>query len=341
MHTDDFDYDLPSSKIALFPPTLRGKSKLLVLNKQTGEIKHSRYEDISKFLSPGDLVILNRTKVFPARLIVSKKDKKREFLLLERHSKNLDTHNWKVLYKGNIKPNEVYNLANSKIIVRKVMCEGLAIISSTADLLKLSEQYGKTPIPPYLHRDATKNDSVRYQTEFADTIGSVAAPTASLNFTLNLKEKLIKQNINVAYITLHVGLGTFLPIRTKDLEKHKMHSEYFEIPISTLHAIQQAKKNGNKIIAVGTTVTRALEYAQKDILQVPIKSLSGEANIFIYPGYKFRVIDMMLTNFHAPKSTVLMMASAFAGWNNLKTAYNTALLKDYKFLSYGDSMLII
>lgn len=341
MHTDDFNYELPSSKIALFPPKLRGKSKLLVVNRQTGEIKHNRYEDLYKFLNPGDLVILNKTKVFPARLTVKNKDKKREFLLLERHSRTLDTHNWKVIYKGNIRPKEVYNLANAEIIVNKVLSEGLAIISSTVDLLKLSEEHGKTPIPPYLHRNATKNDSIRYQTEFADTTGSVAAPTASLNFTLGLKEKLIKQNTNVAYITLHVGLGTFLPIRTNSLEKHIMHSEYFEIPPSTQHAIQQAKKNGNKVLAVGTTVTRALEYAQKEILRMQTKEISGEADIFIYPGYSFKIVDSLLTNFHAPKSTVLMMASAFAGQNNLQKAYKSALRNDYKFLSYGDSMLII
>lgn len=341
MHIDDFSYELPESKIATHPPKIRGNSKLLVLSKQSGIIEHEKYNNFVNYVEPGDVVILNDTRVIKARLTACLGHKKREFLLLERHCQNLDTHHWKIMYKGKIKAGETYSIGHNNIEVEEIYGNGLAKISSKTNLLKISDQFGDIPLPPYIKRLTTNNDIMRYQTEFARSKGSVAAPTASLNFTLNLKEKLIKQHINVVYITLHVGLGTFLPIRTKSLEKHVMHSEYFEIPASTQHAIKQAKINGNKILAVGTTVTRALEYAHKDIFQMSAKNISGEANIFIYPGYKFKVIDMLLTNFHAPKSTVLMMASAFAGWNNLEKAYNTALLKDYKFLSYGDSMLII
>ncbi len=194
-----------------------------------------------------------------------------------------------------------------------------------------------------MHRDADKDDIDRYQTVFAKSPGSVAAPTASLNFTEELQHKLLDKGIQIAYITLHVGLGTFLPIRTDNIEDHKMHSEYFEVPSETIKSILNAKSNSSNIVAVGTTVTRTLEFLSYKIVNYDLtlnKSLNGECDIFIYPGYKFRTVDIMLTNFHASKSTVLMMASAFSGWENLKNSYEEAKLENYSFLSYGDSMLI-
>ncbi|MCA9329132.1 tRNA preQ1(34) S-adenosylmethionine ribosyltransferase-isomerase QueA, partial [Candidatus Saccharibacteria bacterium] len=217
-------------------------------------------------------------------------------------------------------------------------------ISSNKDLWELADKFGQVPLPPYMHRSEETVDRERYQTEFARQKGSVAAPTASLNLTHNLLELLKKKGVEVVTITLHVGLGTFMPIRVDDLTKHKMHQEYFEIPSKTALSIAYAKQKKRRIIAVGTTVTRTLEYASEQITKYSLgdsNPITGEADIFIYPGYKFKIIDGLLTNFHAPHSTVLMMASAFAGWDNLSKAYNHALKNNYKFLSYGDSMLII
>ncbi len=340
MHIDDFSYELPESKIALFPPQKRGNSQLLVLNKQNCSIKHDKYNNLSDYISSGDVVVLNDTKVIKARLFAKNKTKTREFLLLERHSKKFSHHKWNALYKDKIKAGETYRIGETEITVDKILKDGMAIISSNDDILKVCSKYGDVPLPPYLHRQSTKQDISRYQTEFAQTAGSVAAPTASLNLTNQLIDKIQSKGGVVAFITLHVGLGTFLPIRTEVIEQHKMHSEYFEVPAKTIKSINKAKAHGNRIFAVGTTVTRTLEYLYKS--KTPKENdYSGEADIFIYPGYKFKVIDAMLTNFHAPKSTVLMMASAFAGWENLQHTYQVALDHNYKFLSYGDSMLIL
>lgn len=340
MHISDFSYNLPEQKIATHPPRVRGSSKLLVLNRKTGQIEHDLYKNFVNYVESGDVVVLNDTKVIKARLIVHRDEKKREFLLLERHSHVLDTHHWKVLYRGKIKVGETYTVDQTEILVEEVLDGGLARISSSSDLLELSNRSGSVPLPPYIKRSATPEDIERYQTEFARSEGSVAAPTASLNFTEDLIERLTTKGVEIAYLTLHVGLGTFLPIRTDEVEKHEMHSEYFEIPASTAIAIKQAKDNSKRVFAVGTTVTRTLEYANEQIVGRSHSDITGEADIFIYPGYKFKVVDGLLTNFHAPKTTVLMLAATFAGWNNLKQAYDSAIELDYKLLSYGDSMLI-
>lgn len=340
MNINDYNYHLPKERIAQQPTKIRGKSRLLAINKSLNRIEHKLYYDVVDYLRAGDVVVLNNTKVIKARLIGRHNNKTREFLLLERHSPEMDTHHWKVLCRGEVKPGEKYIVGNSDIIVSEVLGDGIATISSADNLLKISNNFGSVPLPPYMNRDATKQDIERYQTEFALTSGSVAAPTASLNFTGQLIRKLQEKRVNVVYLTLHVGLGTFLPIRTNNLKNHKMHSEYFEIPTSTIHAIRDSKKSSNKVLAVGTTVTRTLEYAHNQIINGPLKTIIGEADIFIYPGYKFKTTDYMLTNFHAPKSTVLMMAAAFAGWDNLENAYQEAIKEKYAFLSYGDSMLI-
>jgi S-adenosylmethionine:tRNA ribosyltransferase-isomerase len=340
MHINDFSYTLPDERIAQTPPKVRGTSRLLVLDKATGAIEHKHYYNLPDYLKPGDVVVLNNTKVIKARLICRASNKKREFLLLERHGHNFDIHHWKTLCKGKIHAGETYTIGSSEITVETVLDGSLAIISCPDSLLEVSDKFGTVPLPPYMKRNATKEDIERYQTEFAKEAGSVAAPTASLNFTHKLEHKLINMGVHVVHLTLHVGIGTFLPIRTDNIEEHVMHSEYFEIPEATVKVIQEAKLNGNKIVAVGTTVTRTLEYAYQQILDQKPQNISGDADIFIYPGYKFKVTDIMLTNFHAPKTTVLMLAAAFAGWDNLKMTYNTAVKKQYTFLSYGDSMLI-
>lgn len=340
MRISDFDYTLPDERIAQFPPTVRGSTRLITVNRQTGALSHKHYGDMIEYLNPGDVVVLNNTKVIKARLIATNKDgKSRELLLIEDHGTNA-THRRQAIYRGSLRQGETLLVGTTEVTVEAVLEGGLAEVSSTANLLELADSHGTVPLPPYMKRQATKEDQKRYQTTFAKDAGSVAAPTASLNFTPELAAALKAKGVKIAYLTLHVGLGTFLPIRTDEVEEHHMHSEYFQIPAETVAAIQTAKQAGKKICAVGTTVARTLEYAHQQILDEKPRPVSGEANIFMYPGYTFKVVDMLLTNFHAPRSTVLMLAAAFAGWDRLHHAYDVALAEEYNFLSYGDSMLI-
>ena len=334
MKVSDFDYNLPEDLIAKHPSKVRGTSRLLVLNRQTGDIEDGKYSDLADHLESGDVLVLNDTKVIKARLEVRKADgAKREILILEKHGSNDDWQKHKVMYRGKLNQGDELFLQKSlqqKLTVERVLGDGLAIIKSDVDLLELAEKFGAPPLPPYLHRDATSQDVERYQTVFAEQAGSVAAPTASLNMTDELLQKIKDKGVIIKYLTLHVGLGTFLPIRVDKVEEHQIHSEYYEIPADTIQAIKQAKR----VVAVGTTVARTLEYYASS------NKVAGEADIYIYPGYKFKMIDALLTNYHAPRSTVLMLASAFAGSENLKKAYEHAINKQYQFLSYGDSMLI-
>lgn len=340
MKVSDYNYDLPKGRIAQYPPEQRGQSRLLVLYKNNGAIEHRAYSDLVDYLNPGDVVILNNTRVIKARVeAINDQGETRELLLLEDHH-TLDPFVRRALYRGKIRTGERLLVGESHVTIEKIFPHGIAIISSKTPLLDVAEHEGFVPLPPYMHRQATKDDVERYQTLFAKTPGSVAAPTASLNFTEELHKALQNKGVQIAELTLHVGLGTFLPIREDDIEKHQMHSEYFEIPKSAVQTIQNTKINGGKVVALGTTVSRTLEYSAAKLLNEKPHNISGESDIFIYPGYEFKVVDVLLTNFHAPKSTVLMMAAAFAGWDNLKHAYQEAIEKEYTFLSYGDSMLI-
>ncbi len=334
MKVSDYDYDLPEERIAKFPPKVRGSTRLLVLNRRTGEIHDSFYRNLADFLRPSDVLVLNDTRVRPSRLFCELPDgRERELVVLEKHGAEPE----KVMYRGKLHTGDVLHLKGHpdlRLEVTRLLDGGIAEVSSGTPLATLAEQYGAVPLPPYLHRAATTDDRQRYQTVWAKNAGSAAAPTASLNMTEELLQKLADKGVNIKYLTLHVGLGTFLPIRTTNVEDHKMHSEWFEIPEPTLKAIKSAKKSGARVVALGTTVARTLEfYGQTG-------RTSGEDDIFIYPGYQFTVVDALLTNFHAPKSTVLMLAAAFAGWGNLHHAYDHAVAKQYNFLSYGDSMLI-
>lgn len=347
MRVSDFSYKLPENLIALHPPTQRGKSRLMVVHKTSEALEHRSYEDLVDYLKPGDVVVLNDTKVIKARLIATNaKGQKRELLLLEDHH-NTNFLTRRCLYRGGIKTNEYLDVDGTAIRVTKVYDGGIAEIESSSSLLDLAEKEGTVPLPPYLHREASSDDLSRYQTVFAKKPGSVAAPTASLNFTEELNNRLLAKGARIEFLTLHVGLGTFLPIRSENLDQHVMHSEYFEIPTKTIDAVRAAKLDGGRIIALGTTVARTLEYCADQLLSdrktenQPTKPLNGEADIFIYPGYKFKVVDGLVTNFHAPKSTVLMLAATFAGWDKLQKAYAAAKANNYAFLSYGDSMLII
>lgn len=340
MRISDYDYDLPDERIAHFPPKVRGQTRLLVIDRESGQLSDQRYQELVDHLNPGDLVVLNNTKVIKARLLATNsKDQPRELLLIEEHG-HKSLHQRKAIYRGSLHDGERLQVGDTQIMIDKVLDGGIAEISSQVNLLELAEQTGTVPLPPYMKRQATNNDVERYQTVFAKQAGSVAAPTASLNFTQELADKLVTKGVQIAYLTLHVGLGTFLPIRSDEVEAHTMHSEYFEIPKATVEAIQQVKQSGGKILAVGTTVTRTLEFAHQQILNQPAANISGEADIFIYPGYTFKIVDKLLTNFHAPRSTVLMLTAAFAGWQNLYKAYQHAINENYNFLSYGDSTLI-
>ena len=364
MLVSDYTYDLPEERIAKYPPTERGSTRLLVLDRKTGNIKDSYYRDLADFLNPGDVLVLNDTRVMQSRLFCHLPDgRPRELVVLEKHG--LEPQ--RVMYRGKLRDGDILEVEKEKITIDKVLGNGIAEVSSTTPLAELAEKYGTVPLPPYLHRDAEESDRRRYQTVWAKNMGSAAAPTASLNMTEELLQKLRAKGVIIKYLTLHVGLGTFLPIRTDEVEGHKMHSEWFHIPEDTIAEIMRVKQvsagggvggtpaarrrtaprtvgestttgpaqNARpRVIALGTTVARTLEYYGKT------GKTEGEDDIFIYPGFEFQVIDALLTNFHAPKSTVLMLASAFAGWPHLKNAYDHAIAEKYNFLSYGDSMLI-
>jgi S-adenosylmethionine:tRNA ribosyltransferase-isomerase len=301
------------------------------LNRETGEITDSYYRNLDEFLNPGDVIILNDTRVMQSRIFTHLEDgRERELVVLEKHGDEPQ----RVMYRGKLHDNDKLYVENEEITVTKVLGNGIAEVESATPLADLAEKYGTVPLPPYLHRDATEEDKKRYQTVWAKNMGSAAAPTASLNMTEELLEKLKKKGVIIKYLTLHVGLGTFLPIRSDKIEEHKMHSEWFNIPEDTLAEIKKAKAEKHRVIALGTTVARTLEYYGKT------GKTNGEDDIFIYPGFKFTTIDALLTNYHAPKSTVLMLAAAFAGWDHLKNAYEHSIAEKYNFLSYGDSMFI-
>ncbi|MBQ3453173.1 S-adenosylmethionine:tRNA ribosyltransferase-isomerase [Candidatus Saccharibacteria bacterium] len=396
MLVSDYNYDLPEDRIAKFPPKERGSTRLLVLDRTTGALQDSHYRDLVDFLNPGDVLVLNDTRVIKSRLFCELPDgRKRELVVLEKHASEPQ----RVMYHGKLHNGDQLTIhpraaslapvatglarsssrcrapdslgSNSKLVtITKILGNGVAEVESEIPLSELAEKYGTVPLPPYLHRDATAADKQRYQTVWAKNMGSAAAPTASLNMTKELLARLQKKGVIIKYLTLHVGLGTFLPMRTDKVEDHKMHSEWFNIPEDTIEAIQRCGSWSNtsfsgrssrpssrgsslsprsscgfpskevsrppapRIIALGTTVARTLEYYAKT------GQTSGEDDIFIYPGFEFKLVDALITNFHAPKSTVLMLASAFAGWDNLKNAYEHAISEKYNFLSYGDSMLI-
>lgn len=339
MLVSDYNYNLPEKNIAIRPPKIRGTTRLLVLNRQTGAITDSKYANLINFLEPGDLLILNDTRVMHSRVFAELPDgRPRELVVLEKHDGDID----RVMYRGKLHTGDqltVKNIAsgsktNDIITIKEILGNGTATVAANRELTDIVADYGNVPLPPYLHRDADKNDIERYQTVWAKKLGSAAAPTASLNMTKELIEKLQAKGVQIKYLTLHVGLGTFLPIRSDNVEEHRMHSEWFQIPTNTIKAIQKTKAAHHRVIAVGTTVTRTLEYWAKT------GKTEGEDDIFIYPGFKFQAIDGLVTNFHAPKSTVLMLTAAFASWDHLKPAYEHAINSNYKLLSYGDSMFI-
>ena len=340
MRAGDFDYELAEERIAKYPPLERGSTRLLVLDRNTGAIEHSSYASLDAFLQQGDLLVLNNTRVIRARLFACKPSgAKIELMLLEKHGEEQSL----VLYRGKLKQGDTLMSHDHELLVTELVDHGIARIALCGErsLHDLFDCFGSVPIPPYLKREAEEVDRERYQTVFAELPGSVAAPTASLNMTSELLDKLRRKGVAVVTLTLHVGLGTFLPVRVDALEEHVMHREYYSILPECAEKICKVKNAGGRVVAVGTTVTRALEHAGERIKTFEgDEPLTGEADIFIYPGYQFRMVDCLLTNFHAPRSTVLMLTAAFAGPDNLRHAYHESLGEGYSFLSYGDSMFI-
>lgn len=340
MKTDDFDFYLPEELIAQTPLEKRDSSRLLVLDKKTGDISHRHFTDIVDYLQKGDTLVLNDTKVIPARLYGVKEETNAaiEVLLLKDEGNNI----WECLTRPakRIKVGTVISFGNGKLKARctNVLDEGIRKfkLEYKGILYEVLDELGEMPLPPYIHEKLKDKD--RYQTVYAKNIGSAAAPTAGLHFTDDLLKKIKDKGVNIAYITLHVGLGTFRPVSVTDVTKHKMHSEYYVMSEDVAKLLNDTRKNGHKIIAVGTTSTRTLETIMS--LYGTFKSCSGWTDIFIYPGYEFKAIDYLITNFHLPKSTLVMLVSALAGKDNIMKAYNEAVKEKYRFFSFGDSMLI-
>lgn len=338
-----FDYHLPEELIAQYPLAERDQSRLMVLDRSTRSIQHAIFAQLPEFLSPGDLLVLNNTKVIPARLI-GKKEKSGgnvEILLLSRRDKGI----WEALLKhsSRIKTGTRVLFGNGKYsakVLDKTEIQGRLIqFENNGDLKKLLEEFGQPPLPPYIKREVKNEDKERYQTIYAKENGAVAAPTAGLHFTESIFAKLESKNIKTVELTLHVGLGTFQPVKVEDVEEHNMHAENFKITAEVAQQMNKTKASGGKIVAVGTTTVRALESFADD--NGNVLPYSGPTGVFIYPGYKFRVIDTLITNFHLPKSTLLMLVSAFAGREFILEAYHEAVNEHYRFYSYGDAMLIL
>ena len=341
MKTNDFDYFLPDELIAQTPLEKRDEARLMVLDKTTGEISHKKFYDVIDYLNEGDTLVLNDTKVLPARLIGSKIDTNAtiEILLL----KDLGNDTWETLTKParRIKEGTIVSLGNGLLKAEcvGVFDEGIRHFKMIYDgiFLEILDKLGSMPLPPYIHEELKNKDM--YQTVYAKELGSAAAPTAGLHFTDELLKRIEDKGINICYVTLHVGLGTFRPVNVDDIKDHEMHSEYYIMTKSVADILNKTKENGNRIISVGTTSTRVLETVANNNDGKFIES-SGYTNIFIYPGYEFKGIDSLITNFHLPKSTLVMLVSALAGRENILNAYNIAVEEKYRFFSFGDAMLI-
>lgn len=341
MKTSDFFYELPQELIAQTPAEPRDSSRLMILNKDNGNLEHKNFYDLIDYLNEGDCLILNNTRVIPARIYGVKYETGAvvEFLLLKQSENNV----WECLCKPGkrakigTKFSFGEGLVDCEII--DITEDGNRIIKFDCDskeIYTILDKIGKMPLPPYI--TAELKDGERYQTVYSKELGSAAAPTAGLHFTKEMLQKVKDKGVNIGYVTLHVGLGTFRPVKVDDVTKHKMHSEHYFMPKETADLINETKKNGKRVISVGTTSTRTLEsVATKNGC---ICEDEDDTSIFIYPGYEFKCIDALITNFHLPESTLIMLISAFAGYDNVMNAYNTAVEEKYRFFSFGDAMFI-
>lgn len=340
--TSDYFYELPEELIAQTPVEPRDHSSMLVLDRETGKTQHKHFYDVLDYLKPGDCLILNDSRVLPARIFGTKKDTGAhvEFLLL----KCVGNNKWETLVKPGRKAKVGAEFVFSPGVlegkITDVLEDGNRIIdfSCEGNFYTILEELGKMPLPPYI--TAELKDQERYQTVYSHELGSAAAPTAGLHFTKELLKKIEEKDVKIGYVTLHVGLGTFRPVKAENITEHKMHSEHYHLPKETADLINETKKNGGRVIAVGTTSCRTLE-SVATFNDGKILESDGWTSIFIYPGYEFKVLDGLITNFHLPESTLIMLVSAFAGYEHVMAAYKEAVEKRYRFFSFGDAMLII
>jgi S-adenosylmethionine:tRNA ribosyltransferase-isomerase len=347
MHLNDFNYELPDELIARYPTATRSASRLLYLEGRSGEVHHHQFADVIQLLVPGDLLVFNDTRVIPARLLGTKPTGGKVEVLVERiqtgntilaqiRASKTPKSNTTILFDGGVQAT-VLERQNDFFLLKFAMQPVEQMDQTEFSILDVLEKIGHIPLPPYFGREDAPIDRERYQTVYAHHYGAVAAPTAGLHFDEALLNQVHAKGIDTAFLTLHVGAGTFQPVRVDDITQHKMHSEYMEISDAVCEKVKAAKVRGGRIIAVGTTSLRSLESAAKSGVIAPF---SGETNIFIYPGYCFNVVDALITNFHQPQSTLMMLVCAFAGYDSLMSAYRNAIESRYRFLSYGDAMLM-
>lgn len=342
MKKSEFYYELPDELIAQTPIEPRDHSRLMLVDRETGAISHHHFYDLCDILQPGDLLVMNDSRVLPARLYGEKIDNGSaiEFLLLEEKGDKL----WEIICKPGkkAKPGVKFSFGNGKLLaeVVSVQPDGNRIVQFTCNgnFYNVLEEIGKMPLPPYIHEDL--KDQERYQTVYSRELGSAAAPTAGLHFTKEMLQKLQDKGINQAFVTLHVGLGTFRPVREEEITDHQMHSEHYFLPQETVDAIYETKRNGGRVIAVGTTSCRTLE-AVATAHDGQLVAESGYTDIFIYPGYTYKVLDGLITNFHLPESTLIMLVAAFLGYDKTMHAYKVAVDEKYRFFSFGDAMCIL
>jgi S-adenosylmethionine:tRNA ribosyltransferase-isomerase len=336
MNKSDFNFDLPKELIAQHPTKNRTNSRLLALDKETGKTEDLGFTDIIKFLNKGDLLVFNNTKVIPARLFGQKSTGGKAEVFIERL---LDDNSAIAFLKASKSPKLGMSIFFDDKIVKPTAKKGMFYLIETQDcsLTELMDTHGHMPLPPYIQRQDEIDDKDRYQTVYAKEKGAVAAPTAGLHFDEELLKKIKDKGINSAYVTLHVGAGTFQPVKTDSINDHIMHKEWLQVKPEVAELVKQTKARGNKVIAVGTTAVRCLETAA---MSGEITDYTGDTNIFIYPGYKFKVVDSLLTNFHLPESTLIMLVSAKCGRKNTLNAYQHAVEEKYRFFSYGDAMFI-
>ena len=348
MKITDFDYNLPEELIAQKPADKRDSSRLLVVHRDSGKIEHKHFYDIINYLNPGDLMVLNNSKVLPARLFGEKEGTgaKVEFLLIKR----IEGDRWETMVRPGrrLKPGDSVMFCQSPLLRADIVdygADGTRIVEFEYEgiFMERLEEVGSMPLPPYIERSSEEDDKDRYQTVYCKDEGSVAAPTAGLHFTEELLAKAQEKGVELAYVTLHVGIGTFRPVKVERVEDHSMHFEEYHISEESARAINRAKAEGRRIISVGTTSTRTVEsaayyYEERGCMQV--KEGSGSTGIFIYPGYEFKIIDSLITNFHLPKSTLLMLISALYDREKILDVYEEAIRERYRFFSYGDAMFI-
>jgi S-adenosylmethionine:tRNA ribosyltransferase-isomerase len=348
MRVADFDFELPLDRIAQVPAAARDASRLMVLDRRTGAVAHRRFADLPEELRAGDLLVLNDTKVLKARLRGTKPTGGRvEILLVEPVVREAGARVWRALISGSksIRPGvEIAVTGRLKVVplARDGDVWRIGLVTEGDDPWDAIEAAGEMPLPPYIHRDAgdrrNAQDRERYQTVYARVAGAIAAPTAGLHFTPELLATLASRGIDTAFVTLHVGFGTFAPVRVADVEAHRMHDEAFEIPDAAAESVRKTRARGGRVVAVGTTVLRALESCPDD--RGGVVAGSGRSALFVYPGFRFRVVDALVTNFHLPQSTLLMLVCAFAGTDAVLGAYRIAVSEGYRFFSYGDAMLV-